>query len=315
MRYGSASAFRTALETRLLEHSRRTGLSLVRLRKSVVFSRLLARLLAVAPDRWVLKGGLAMDYRFGSRVRTTKDMDLASIGDEEAAAEDLIAAQAVDLGDYFTFQIERTGQLDEMEGARASRYHVRCLLAGRLFEEVVIDVGFDLPEGWVPELIEGPDLLGFADIDPVEAPTLPLELQVAEKVHAYTRRYGESGVSSTRVKDLIDLVLIGTGATLDAATLARALRDTFDHRAKHDLPKSLPEPPADWATPYGALAREVDLSPDLAEAFKVASAMLDPVLANSVTGGSWDRTKREWDQALSQPSLRGQNDAPRKSER
>lgn len=296
MRYESASAFRTALETRLLEHSRRTGLSLVRLRKSVVFSRLLARLLAVAPDRWVLRGGLAMDYRFGSRVRTTKDMDLASIGDEEAATEDLIAAQAVELGDYFNFEINRTGQLDEMDGARAVRYHVRCLLAGRLFEEVVIDVGFDLPKGWDPELIEGPDILSFADIDPVEAPTLPLELQVAEKVHAYTRSYGASGASSTRVKDLIDLVLIATGATLDAATLARALKETFEHRGQHDVPTSLPEPPTHWATPYGVLAREVDLPPDLAEAFRVGSAMLDPVLTGRVTAGSWDRAKGDWAQ-------------------
>jgi len=296
MRYGSATVFRTALETRLLEHSRRTGLSLVRLRKSVVFSRLLARLLAVAPDRWVLKGGLAMDYRFGSRVRTTKDMDLASIGDEEAATEDLIAAQAVELGDYFNFEINRTGQLDEMDGARAVRYHVRCLLAGRLFEEVVIDVGFDLPSGWHPELVEGPDLLGFADIDPVEAPTLPLELQVAEKVHAYTRSYGDSGARSTRVKDLIDLVLIASGATLDAATLARALKETFEHRDQHEVPTRLPEPPAEWATPYGVLAREVDLAPSLAEAFGVASAMLDPVMSGSVTTGRWDRTKGDWDE-------------------
>ena len=294
MRYGSASAFRTALETRLLEHSRRSGMSLVRLRKSVVFSRLLARLLAVAPHRWVLKGGLAMDYRFGSRVRTTKDMDLASIGDEETATEDLIAAQAVELGDYFNFEIDWTGQLDEMDGARAVRYHVRCLLAGRLFEEGVIDVGFDLPEGWDPELIEGPDLLGFAEIDPVEAPTLPLELQVAEKVHAYTRSYGDSGGSSTRVKDLIDLVLIGTGAELDAATLARALKETFEQRGQHEVPTRLPEPPAQWVTPYGVLAREVDLPPNLAEAFSVASAMLDPVLTGSVTAGIWDRRQGRW---------------------
>jgi len=294
MRYGSASAFRTALETRLLEHSRRSGMSLVRLRKSVVFSRLLARLLAVAPHRWVLKGGLAMDYRFGSRVRTTKDMDLASIGDEEVATEDLIAAQAVELGDYFNFEIDRTRQLDEMDGARAVRYHVRCLLAGRLFEEGAIDVGFDLPEGWDPELIEGPDLLGFADIDPVQAPTLPLELQVAEKVHAYTRGYGDSGASSTRVKDLIDLVLIGTGAELDAATLARALKETFEQRGQHDVPTSLPEPPAQWATPYGVLAREVDLPPSLAGGFKAASAMLDHVLGGTVTGGSWDRRQGRW---------------------
>lgn len=294
MRYGSASAFRTALETRLLEHSRRSGLSLVRLRKSVVFSRLLARLLAVAPDRWVLKGGLAMDYRFGTRVRTTKDMDLASIGDEEVAAEDLIAAQGVALGDFFNFEINRTGQLDEMDGALAVRYHVRCLLAGRLFEEVVIDVGFDLPGGWDPEVVEGPDLLGFADIDPVEAPTLPLELQVAEKVHAYTRSYGDSGARSTRVKDLIDLVLVASAATLDAATLARALKETFEHRDQHEVPTRLPEPPAQWATPYRVLAREVELPPSLTNAFAAASAMLDPVLTGTVTDGRWDHGQGRW---------------------
>ncbi len=294
MRYGSASAFRTALEARLLDDSRRSGLSLVRLRKSVVFSRLLARLLAVAPDRWVLKGGLAMDYRFGTRVRTTKDMDLASIGDEKVAAEDLIAAQGVALGDFFNFEINRTGQLDEMDGARAVRYHVRCLLAGRLFEEVVIDVGFDLPGGWDPELVEGPDLLGFADIDPVEAPTLPLELQVAEKVHAYTGSYGDSGARSTRVKDLIDLVLVASAATLDAATLARALKETFEHRDQHEVPTRLPEPPAQWATPYGVLAREVELPPSLTNAFAAASAMLDPVLTGTVTDGRWDHGQGRW---------------------
>lgn len=297
MRYGSAHAFRRALETRLLDHSRQTGLSLVRLRKSVVFSRLLARLLAVAPDRWVLKGGLAMDYRFGTRVRTTRDMDLASIGDEEAATEDLIAAQAVELGDYFTFEIDRTGQLDEMDGARAIRYHVRCLLAGRLFEEVVIDVGFDMPMGWEPDVLQGPDLLGFADIDPVKAPTLPVELQVAEKVHAYARSYGDSGAPSTRVKDLIDLALIGTEATLDAATLARALKETFEHRDQHDLPITLPEPPARWRLPYGVLAREVDLPPNLSDGFAAASAMVDPVLGGTVTAGVWDRAKGDWEQS------------------
>ena len=48
MRYASAAAFRTALEQRLLNQSRETGTSLVRLRKTVVFDRLLARLMEVA---------------------------------------------------------------------------------------------------------------------------------------------------------------------------------------------------------------------------------------------------------------------------
>lgn len=77
MRYASANAFRTALETRLCTQAQETGLPLVRLRKAVVFDWILARLLIAAEGRWILKGGLALDYRFGSRTRTTKDDDWA----------------------------------------------------------------------------------------------------------------------------------------------------------------------------------------------------------------------------------------------
>ena len=101
MNYVTAAAFRTALERRLLDRSRETGMSLVRLRKSVVFDRLLARLLAVAPGRWVLKGALALDYRLGPGTRTTKDVDLGRTDDEDGATSDFVKAQAADLGDYF----------------------------------------------------------------------------------------------------------------------------------------------------------------------------------------------------------------------
>ena len=116
MRYASAGALRRALDMRLATHARETGRSVVRLRKGVAFDRLLARLFAVAPERWVLKGALALDYRFGDRARTTKDVDLACAGDEASTTGDLLAAQAVDLGDFFGFAIERTSALDRMVG-------------------------------------------------------------------------------------------------------------------------------------------------------------------------------------------------------
>ena len=146
MRYTSAAAFRRALETRLLALSRDGSLSLVRLRKSVAFDRLLARLFAVAPDRWVLKGGLALDYRLGTRARTTMDIDLAGAGGEVAATADLLAVQEIDLGDHFSFAIERTAKLDQLVEGSAVRYHVRADLGGRLFEEFLLDVGFDFPK-------------------------------------------------------------------------------------------------------------------------------------------------------------------------
>jgi hypothetical protein len=102
-------------------------------------------------------------------------------------------------------------------------------LAGCLSEEVLLDVGFSDPLGWQPERLRAPDLLSFAGIARAEVPVLPLEQQVAEKVHTYTRRYGR-GQPSTRVKDLVELVLVKRSMTLEAARLREALEVTVDRR-------------------------------------------------------------------------------------
>jgi hypothetical protein len=91
----------------------------------------------------------------GGRTRTTKEMDLIRNDSEEAATADLISAQAVDLGDFFTFDIEKVGAPDEdLEGA-AMRYRVRAEPGGRLFEDVIVDVAFSDPLKWEPEKIAG----------------------------------------------------------------------------------------------------------------------------------------------------------------
>jgi hypothetical protein len=61
MRYASPHALRTALEDRLLRRSQQTGISLDRLRRRVMFERIVARLEAADPGRWVLKGGMALE--------------------------------------------------------------------------------------------------------------------------------------------------------------------------------------------------------------------------------------------------------------
>lgn len=222
MKYRSGAAFRQALEQRLLVHSRDRSTSLVRLRKAVVFDRLLVRLAIAAPDRWVLKGALALDFRLGERTRTTKDMDLVRRDDEAAATSDLIAAQTVDLDDFFTFDIEKVAAPGEALEGVAVRYRARAELGGRRFEEVMVDIGFSDPLKWKPEPIRGPDLLAFADIETVKVPVLSLEQHIAEKVHAYTRTYGQ-GHKSSRAKDLVDLVLMKQLMVLDAARLRTAL--------------------------------------------------------------------------------------------
>ena len=63
MKYANATAFRQALDQRIKNEVTSTGLGVGRLRKRVAFELFLRRLLIVAPDRWVLKGALALDFR------------------------------------------------------------------------------------------------------------------------------------------------------------------------------------------------------------------------------------------------------------
>jgi len=292
VKYRSGAAFRQALEQRLLDRSRDRHTSLVRLRKAVVFDRLLVRLAIAAPDRWVLKGALALDFRLGERTRTTKDMDLVRRDNEAAATSDIIAAQAVDLDDFFTFDIEKVGAPGETLEGVAVRYRVRVELGGRRFEEVMVDIGFSDPLKWKPEPIRAPDLLSFAGIEAIEVPVLPLEQHIAEKVHAYTRTYGQ-GQRSSRAKDLVDLVLVKQLMGFDAARLRSALVGVFEGRHQHGLPSRLPPPPTEWAVPYRKLAMEVGIDPDLRAGYAHAAAFLDPVLVGR-NFGRWDPQRASW---------------------
>jgi hypothetical protein len=293
MRYATAAAFRQALDDRLKSEAARTGLPLARLRKQVAFELFLRRLVAVAPDRFVLKGALALDLRLKATTRPTRDIDLGRDDDEQAAIEDITAAQQLVLNDFFTFVAIRTDELDSTDEFAAVRFHITAQLAGRTFEQFTLDIGFTDTIPAHPDAIRTSDLLAFAGIDAIELPTLPLAQHLAEKVHAYTRSYGASGRRSTRPKDLVDIILIAASEPIDAAALRTALEATFSERRRQDLPGSLPAAPADWATPYRRLAAEVGVEPDLTAAFVQAAAFLDPILAGRGEG-TWDPIRRGW---------------------
>ncbi|MGI8475829.1 MAG: nucleotidyl transferase AbiEii/AbiGii toxin family protein [Thermomicrobiales bacterium] len=287
-RYATEAAFRTALEARIAMIAKGDpSRSIPRLRKMVVFDRLLARLLIVAPEGWSLKGGVALEFRLGSRARVTADLDLSATSGGAPSLQDFLLAADLDVGDFFRFSISQ----DKRAGEDSSvRYHVDATIAGRRFESVALDVGATESLDGRDELITGTDLLGFAGMAPIRVPILPLEQHVAEKLHAYTRKYS-GGRMSSRVKDLIDIVLIQGSFSMSAGALRRSLETTFDQRATHATPKNLPVPPSDWEEPYKVLAEQVGLEPNLSDGFRVAADFLDPVLG----GGGRPRSGDRWD--------------------
>ncbi|MGH2903492.1 MAG: nucleotidyl transferase AbiEii/AbiGii toxin family protein [Solirubrobacteraceae bacterium] len=290
MRYTSAEALRDALEARLGERASE-GQSITRLRKQVAFERLLCRLQLLAPDRWLLKGGFALQLRIAERARTTKDIDLDWSIAEEAATSALIDAAQLDLDDYFEFRLERV-ELDADIGGRGQRWRATARLAGRTFEQVLVDVGHSIEPLLDPEQLPLPSALGFAGFEQVSVPAAALEQHLAEKLHAYTRRYAGDRPSS-RAKDLIDIVLIAGIAEISAQRLDDAIERLFAIRDTHARPSELPRPPRSWARPYASLADDVGLPRDLDSAYAAAVALLNPVLAGTAKG-QWDPGLARW---------------------
>ena len=103
--------------------------------------------------------------------------------------------------------------------------------------------------------------------------------QFAEKIHAYTLPRNSP---NSRVKDLVDLVLLISDGRIDRKRVAGALRLTFARRKAHALPASLSAPPEDWQTSFRALAGECGLDPEISVAFENVRAFFVNVLTGNI---------------------------------
>ncbi len=294
MKYKTGASFRQALEDRLRLQSLETGIPIARRRKMVAFDRLLARLVERDPTLWIFKGGLALQWRIGDRARTTNDID-ASLGKEmerHSIERVLRSAAALGLGDWFEFEAGAPSAVVTGAPLGGARFPLRCLLDGRLFERFHVDVGQGDPVARPPDAITGPPLLEFAEILPPTVPCYPLDAQIAEKLHAYSRPY-QTGESS-RVKDLVDILLIASFARLDGRELSDAVRATFDARVTHAVPAEMPRPPRDWSGPYRKLAQELGFRwATLRDATHAATEFLGPVLEQTAAG-KWAPESWAW---------------------
>jgi hypothetical protein len=75
------------------------------------------------------------------------------------------------------------------------------------------------------------------------------------------------GRENTRVKDLVDLILLIERTKLDVVRLPKAIRETFQRRKTHEIPADLASPPASWSRPFAEMATECGLQPDMEKQF------------------------------------------------
>ena len=224
------------------------------------------RLAANQPDEWVLKGGFAVELRRPGLARTTVDIDLTVrrriVGNVDVIRirDMLVAALSVDVdGDSFQFSLGPGAPLaDDAYGRPAWRFTVDAILAGRSFVRFRMDL-VERPEELVglttPTLPVGVGAPPGAVVRSVVA--TDLRQQFAEKFHALTRSYASG--ESTRVKDLLDIVLLVDDGLIGDAELHVVVRRVFAVRGTAELPTVLDAPPLAWAEPFQRMAVDVGL--------------------------------------------------------
>lgn len=217
-----------SVAARLLNRARQTGDDYQNLLTSFCLERFLYRLsVSGRRDRFVLKGAMLLRLWSERPYRATLDLDLLRRGDGsfDAIREDLqaivatpVPPDAVDF-DGARIAIEPIRAGDEYAGTRATL----PARSGKARLALQIDMGIGDAVWPAPGECSYPTLLDFP------APELlayPREAVVAEKLEAMV----VLGDRNSRIKDFFDLHHLATRFEFDRATLAEAVRRTFERR-------------------------------------------------------------------------------------
>jgi len=145
--YRSPGAFRTALTDKLRDLATRSRWSLQQLQRQMAYDRLLQRLYLV-DEGWIIKGATALLAR-DIGVRGTIDIDVYREVAREIAERDLRRAAALDIGDWFSFEIGAPRPVVNSGGVRLP---VTALVGNTVWVQFHVDlVGTDLRMTGQPE--------------------------------------------------------------------------------------------------------------------------------------------------------------------
>nr|WP_239028469.1 nucleotidyl transferase AbiEii/AbiGii toxin family protein [Pseudonocardia acidicola] len=290
-----------AVSSRGRTAAKATGIPADKLQRQFVYDRFLARLFTYAPDGdWVLKGGTALLARVRT-ARHSRDIDLfRRTGTLDNAVTELRAAAALDLDDHFRFvftsaapkfQDERPGQPD----SRLATVKITSYAGVTKAADFTVDVVIGSIITGDPEPRQSAPTITMPGIEPPRCLLYPVADHIADKVCATFERHGSALLPSSRVRDLVDLVVIARTQRVDADALRTAIIAERDHRGLDPITRWAC--PHQWASSYPRLARDVAECQEH-RTFEAATAFvgsfLDPILAAGLINATWHPHQRCW---------------------
>jgi hypothetical protein len=290
--YETPAAFRRALTDKLRTLAASGPWTLPQLQRQIAYDRLLERLYLV-DDGWVVKGATALLAR-DLGVRASIDVDVYRAGARDVVERELREAATRDIGDWFRFEVGVRQTVSD--GAAGVRLPVTAYIGTTQWVAFHVDlVGADLRMTGQPEKVPAIAQVGMPTVEQHGYRAYPLVDHVADKVAATFEVHGEQQRPSTRYRDLVDLVSIATGASVDAEPQMRALESEATRRGI-TLPHRFAVPDRQlWERGYQREAARslLQTAQTLDDALNVVRPFLDPLL-DGTASGRWDPGRRAW---------------------
>ena len=294
MAYKSAAALEMAIKAAAKESAQDTNRAIARF----YHHRLLCRVFSEPDSPFVLKGGLGMLARTLD-ARHTKDIDLTTSKlDPSEAVSELNRLAQKDMSDFVSF-VPRGWKAIKEEDEYRDGYTVSydVYLGAKKVHTVSVDLVSDQIECTATEFIDPADRISVSGIETVPYPLYPPERAVADKLCGILERH--DGRPSSRVKDLIDIVLYATIESFSNQRLSMALRREL--KARHLVVRESFSVPKEWigtmeatfAKAAGTTSLNARLK-NLAEAEKVAAELLSLPLTKPNEDGIWDAKALRW---------------------
>lgn len=262
--------------------------------REYIYTRFLARVFADPAEPWVLKGGTAMLIRV-TDTRATKDIDLmhatADVARAIAALEEACRRPNVDHLRFTIIKRQPLAAAEQQPGRTGYRITLNATAGVKIFSEFHVD------------LVTGTHLI----IDPeIHTPDLPVQLpgiptpqvrlypichHIADKVAAIEHTYRSE--ASSRVRDLVDLVVFAVTHEVNGTDLARTIAAERSYRGLPAVP-TLTTP--QWHNAYErqnlpSIAAEFH---DYTRARDLVRALIEPALTDQANGRTWQPGGRAW---------------------
>ena len=301
MHFDYESTFRTALTDGLQRLAERTGTAEDRLRRSFLVERLLTRLSADAPDRWVRFDDWRLEYRYDG-VASAHNASEGVSGHARAAVDAALRRATAHQGlEPVQLAVRHCDRWPEVSQGPVLTYRIEASDRDGEIGDVDLLVGFAYPAEYEIEWIAGLDVLAAQDGPPPLLPTRSRLAQIADCFGAYTGLTGRF----PGCQNLLTIARFAPHLTCTAHEVRRALARTRRWDASPTWPLAVPGPPPWWAVPYGDEAAELGLPRSLAVGHAWAAALLDPILSSTVPPrATWDATEARWVVSVLQCSQR-----------